>query len=262
MRNKALAALAAAALAAAGLFVPGAAAGAPARHGYEPVLNPADFVRSITNPYLPFPVGRTLIYRGIKDGVTQTEDLLVLSRARGGVLPVRLVQTTLPELLEDARRRHGLRYGRAARVSFEAAACAVRVDPVWFRQAVDNLLDNALRHTPAGGRVRVRAGVQGDVLTVVVEDTGPGFDEALLRTAFEPFVRSGGGPEGPRESAGLGLAVVRTIARAHGGRVRAQNRPEGGARVTMELNTGLTAGRPPGRDGPRPCAREPSAPQP
>jgi len=73
MRNKALAALAAAALAGAGLLVPGAAAGAPARHGYEPVLNPTDFVRSVTNPYLPFPVGRTLTYRGIKDGVTQTD---------------------------------------------------------------------------------------------------------------------------------------------------------------------------------------------
>ena len=243
MRNKALAALAAAALAAAGLFVPGAAAGAPARHGYEPVLNPADFVRSITNPYLPFPVGRTLIYRGIKDGVTQTEDLLVLSRARGGVLPIRLVQTTLPELLEDARRRHSLRYSQGAAVGFQAAACVVRVDPVWFRQAVDNLLDNALRHTPPDGRVEVRAGVQGDVLSVVVEDTGPGFGEAL-GTAFEPFARSGAVAEGPGASAGLGLAVVSAIARAHGGSVRAQNRPGGGARVTMEMDVGLARDQP------------------
>jgi hypothetical protein len=82
MRNKALAALAGGALAAAGLLVPGAAAGAPARHGYEPVLNPADFVRSITNPYLPFPVGRTLTYRGIKDGVTQTDVVHVTSDTR------------------------------------------------------------------------------------------------------------------------------------------------------------------------------------
>jgi len=179
-----------------------------------------------------------------------TEDLLVLSRARGGVLPVRLAQTTLPELLEDARRRHGLRHGRKAQVSFQAAASAVRVDPVWFRQAVDNLLDNALRHTPTGGRVQVRATVQGDVLTVVVEDTGPGFDEALLGTAFEPFVRSSAGSGGLRETAGLGLAVVSTIARAHGGQVQAQNRPEGGARVTMEMNVGLTRERPT-RDGAR-----------
>ena len=57
MRITALAALAAAALAGAGLLVPGAAAGAPARHGYEPVLDPADFVHSITNPYFPLPAG-------------------------------------------------------------------------------------------------------------------------------------------------------------------------------------------------------------
>ena len=82
MRNKALAALAAVTLAGAGLLIPGAAAGAPARHGYEPVLNPADFVRSITNPYLPFPVGRTLTYRGIKDGVTQTDVVHVTSDTR------------------------------------------------------------------------------------------------------------------------------------------------------------------------------------
>jgi hypothetical protein len=82
IRNKALAALAAGALAGAGLLIPGAAAGAPARHGYEPVLNPADFVRSITNPYLPFPVGRTLTYRGIKDGVTQTDVVHVTSDTR------------------------------------------------------------------------------------------------------------------------------------------------------------------------------------
>ena len=82
MRNKVLAALAAATLAGAGLVIPGAAAGAPARHGYEPVLDPDDFVRSITNPYLPFPVGRTLIYRGIKDGVTQTDVVHVTSHTR------------------------------------------------------------------------------------------------------------------------------------------------------------------------------------
>ena len=82
MRNKALAAVVAGTLAGAGLLIPGAAAGAPTRHGYEPVLNPADFVRSITNPYLPFPVGRTLTYRGIKDGVTQTDVVHVTSHTR------------------------------------------------------------------------------------------------------------------------------------------------------------------------------------
>jgi hypothetical protein len=83
MRSKVLAALAAATVAgAAGLLVPWASAGASARSGYEPVLNPSDFVRSITNPYFPLPVGRTLTYRGIKDGVTQVDVVHVTSSTR------------------------------------------------------------------------------------------------------------------------------------------------------------------------------------
>ena len=131
-------------------------------------------------------------------------------------------------------------------MSFRAADCIVRVDPVWFRQAVDNLLDNALRYTPASGRVEVRADRAGDTLSLVVEDTGPGFSEALLGEAFKPFTRATGDPEAPVGSAGLGLAVVDTIARAHGGRAWAENRPEGGARVTVEMNAGVTGHEPPG----------------
>ena len=84
MRRKVLAVLAASALAGAlGLLVPWtAAAGASHSSDYEPVLKPADFVRTITNPYLPFPVGRTLIYRGIKDGVTQIDRVHVTSKVR------------------------------------------------------------------------------------------------------------------------------------------------------------------------------------
>jgi hypothetical protein len=82
MRRKVFAALAAAVLAgASGLLVSGGA-GALARHGYEPVLDPADFVRSITNPYFPLPVGRTLVYRGIRDGVTQIDTVHVTSQTR------------------------------------------------------------------------------------------------------------------------------------------------------------------------------------
>ena len=83
MRRKVFATLAAAAVAgAAGVLVPWTGAGASSRSGYEPVLNPADFVRAITNPYLPFPVGRTLTYRGVKDGVTQVDVVHVTSQTR------------------------------------------------------------------------------------------------------------------------------------------------------------------------------------
>jgi hypothetical protein len=85
MRKKTLALLTAATMAGAlGLLVPVAAgaAGGSAPSDYEPVLNPANFAHAITNPYFPLPVGRTLIYRGIRDGVTQIDTVHVTSQTR------------------------------------------------------------------------------------------------------------------------------------------------------------------------------------
>jgi len=166
-----------------------------------------------------------------------TEDLLALSRARGAALPIRRVETSLPELLADARRRNLTRAGEVS-MTFTAAQAEARIDPVWFRQAIDNLIDNALRHTPAGGRVDISARHQDGTTVLVVDDTGPGFTVAPASTVFEPFAPTGRRQESTQTSAGLGLAVVRTIAEAHGGRVSAENGPQGGARVTMTLTDG------------------------
>jgi len=166
-----------------------------------------------------------------------TEDLLALSRARGAALPIRRVETSLPELLADARRRNLTRAGEVS-MTFTAAQAEARIDPVWFRQAIDNLIDNALRHTPAGGHVDISARRQDGTTLLVVDDTGPGFTMAPAGTVFEPFAPTGRRQESKQTSAGLGLAVVRTIAEAHGGRVSAENRPQGGARVTMTLTDG------------------------
>jgi signal transduction histidine kinase len=114
----------------------------------------------------------------------------------------------------------------------------VRVDPAWFRQAITNLIDNAIQHTPPEGQVTVTAGRDGAMLTLTVEDTGPGFSKAVLDHAFEPFTRSAGGPPARHQPTGLGLAVVQAIAEAHGGRAWAENLPNGGARVTMATSGG------------------------
>jgi signal transduction histidine kinase len=179
-----------------------------------------------------------------------TQDLLVLSRARDGLLPIRRAQTSMPELLADAARLRPTLPG-AARVSYRADPELVSVDPVWFRQAIGNLIDNALRHTPADGLITVSAARRDHAMLVVVEDTGSGFAEESLSAVFEPFAlarspaaspgpAAPAAPDGPAAasgtaSTGLGLAVVRMIAEAHGGRVRAENTPAGGARVTIEV---------------------------
>ena len=170
-----------------------------------------------------------------------TEDLLVLARARHGALPMRLVETSLAELLTDARRRGQMLAGARAGVSFAATDARVRVDPVWFQQAISNLIDNAIRPTPPGGEVTVRADHRDGMLLLTVDDTGPGFPQSLLDGTFGPFTQPAAGPERGRQSAGLGLAVVQTIAAAHGGRAWAQNLPHGGARVTIAASDGTTS---------------------
>ena len=163
------------------------------------------------------------------------EDLLVLSRAEGGRLPVHRVDVSLGKIVEeacDAHRREA--EGAGVRLSLAAPATTVRLDPARLRQAVENLLDNAIRHTPRGGEIVVTALREDGSVRLSVEDSGPGFPEDFLERAFEPFTRADGAG-GRREGAGLGLAIVRAVALAHGGTAKCENRPGGGARVTLEL---------------------------
>lgn len=163
------------------------------------------------------------------------EDLLVLSWAHGGRLTVHPVDTPLSELIESVCKRCGPR-AASARVRIEAQApeATVRVDPVRIRQALDNLLDNALRHAHSGGLIRVSGEQNDGLLRLAVEDTGSGFPPAFLERAFQPFAR-GASSKDRGSGAGLGLAIVRSIAEAHGGTAQAENRPGGGARVTLLL---------------------------
>jgi signal transduction histidine kinase len=102
-------------------------------------------------------------------------------------------------------------------------------------RAVDNLLDNALRHTPAGGEVHVRLRREGATLEFRVEDTGPGIASADLPHLFTPLYRGEASRNRQTGGAGLGLAIARRIVRAHGGDLTAANRASGGAAFTCRL---------------------------
>jgi signal transduction histidine kinase len=161
------------------------------------------------------------------------EDLLVIARADQGRLPVRLEPVDAAELLDGVRR------GFAARAGDHGVALAIRApedlpltaDSVRLGQALGNLVDNALRHgagsvelvvEPGDGRVRLH-----------VRDDGDGFPDDFLDSAFERFSRAD--VARGRGGAGLGLAIVQAIARAHGGEAHACNRPSGGADVWLDL---------------------------
>jgi two-component system, OmpR family, sensor kinase len=169
--------------------------------------------------------------------INLAEDLLVLARADRGRLPVRRDDLDVAGLV---RETVGSFSGRASAlgVSLETSLAGdvrARVDAARLRQAVGNLIDNALRHTPAGGRVTVELGRRDGAVSIEVADTGEGFAPTFLPQAFEPFTRADAARARADGGSGLGLAIVRAVAEAHGGTVEAANRPDGGAVVTVRL---------------------------
>ncbi len=165
------------------------------------------------------------------------EDLLVLARADRGGLPVRPVQLDLSALLSDisdsfetVASGRGISIERRVPPNLQA-----RVDPVRIRQAVCNLLDNAIRHSPPQGKVEMCAERGDGLISINVLDSGNGFALAFIDHAFEPFARADSSRARSEGGAGLGLAIVRAIAKAHGGTAVASNRDAGGAQVTLTL---------------------------
>ncbi|MEV6945846.1 ATP-binding protein [Streptomyces sp. NPDC051172] len=169
------------------------------------------------------------------------EDLLVLARADEGHAFLRNEPTAPADALTRAVHAASARAEtRGVRLNLHAdAQVRIVADPDRLRQAVDNLLDNALRHSPDGAVIDVtlstRHGPGADVAVIEVRDHGPGFPPAFLPLAFERFRRADAARARAGGGAGLGLAIVRSIAEAHGGSVVADNPEGGGARVRLEL---------------------------
>jgi signal transduction histidine kinase len=166
-----------------------------------------------------------------------TNDLLTLASADERQLTTRpeptVVATIITRSSEQAARR-AADAGVTLRVSAEPDLTAV-VDADRIRQAVDNLIDNALRYAPPGSCIEISAAVAGPDVSIAVADSGPGFPAEFLPHAFERFRRPDDGRARAAGGAGLGLAIAEAIAEAHGGKAIASNRATGGAVVQLVL---------------------------
>jgi len=166
-----------------------------------------------------------------------TDDLLLLARGDENKLSLQLDRTDVTSLLARSAQQARARAeaaGVTCRVEATAGLIAV-VDAGRIRQAVDNLVDNALRFAPPGTEVLICAQITAGSLVIEVSDSGPGFPAEFLPHAFERFRRPDQGRARSAGGAGLGLAIVQAIAVAHGGTAVAANRPEGGATVRLKL---------------------------
>ena len=167
------------------------------------------------------------------------QGLLTLSRADAGRLTLARQPTDLADLAARAIAVHAARAAvHGVRLQLDAdAPVPVDADADRLREVVDNLLDNALRVAPAGSMVRL--GVRRDDGRCVLEvaDAGPGLTDEEQRHVFEPFAR---GTAAGGDGAGLGLAIARAIAEAHGGRLAVRSTQGAGAVFRLELPTPTT----------------------
>ena len=147
------------------------------------------------------------------------DDLLLLSRLDAGRLALAHERIELAPVLEDLSRKIG-RLAETGSIQLEVAApagLAVLADRTRFRQVLLILLDNAMRHTPGGGRVSLAARSTGRRVEITVTDTGEGIKAADLPHVFERFYRSTG--NGDADGAGLGLAIAKGLTEAQGGTI-------------------------------------------
>lgn len=164
------------------------------------------------------------------------EDLLLLSRSTAGPEVARAPVDLEPLLLEvfDA----GARLGQAAGVSVRIdtmAPSTVRGDATALRRALLNLVENAVKYTPPGGKVELGLTTADGIAVLTVSDAGIGIAPADAERIFEPFVRLDAARARDTGGAGLGLAIARSVATAHGGTLSVESQPGAGSRFVLRL---------------------------
>jgi signal transduction histidine kinase len=158
-------------------------------------------------------------------------DLLDLDRLRYGRAQLALERVDVGELVARVAAAHTAN-GRV--VDVRGAPVVAEVDPAKVERIVENLLANALKHTPPGTTVSVTVSGNGDGVVIRVADDGPGIPDADKASVFELFTRGSSAPS-HAPGTGIGLALVAQFAGLHGGDVRVEDNARGGATFTVHL---------------------------
>ena len=164
------------------------------------------------------------------------EQLLLLARSDSDALELEIGNADLAEEAADTLEGFTpVAASKQVRLELDVEPAPMRGDSFRLRQLIGILVDNAVRHAPIHGAVRVTVRETGGRAMLSVEDNGPGIRVDDLPRVFDRFWRAADAPEG---GSGLGLAIAAWIVERHGGRIRVENRQQGGARFTAELPAG------------------------
>jgi len=165
------------------------------------------------------------------------EDLLDVSQIESGKLELNQTALQLDTVLQDAVKRHNqLATPKNTRVDLaETPAGQVYADPRRLRQVLDNLISNAVKYSPPGSTICLKAERIPDFWKVSVRDQGPGITPEDREKLFQDFARLSARPTGGEKSTGLGLAITRRVVEAHGGRIGVDSTPGQGATFWFTL---------------------------
>ena len=169
------------------------------------------------------------------------DEILTLSRVESGVSAQRDEPVEIAALIRDVVEDAAFEaHARSRTVALDADIAAldganVKGNAELLHRALENIVRNAMRHAPEGGKVAIGGKRDGDakIIAITVADNGPGVAQPELASIFEPFFR-GSGAKGA-QGHGLGLAIARRVIEAHGGRIEAANRAQGGLVVSLQL---------------------------
>jgi two-component system sensor histidine kinase CpxA len=163
-------------------------------------------------------------------------ELLSLARLESGQAGLERQRLQLDELIAKVVTDAAYEaQGKEKRLSLDAQPVALVGDAVLLRSAVENVVRNAIRHTPPGSEVQVSLSGEESAYVIRVRDQGPGVEASQIESIFDPFTRTAEARERGSGGFGLGLAIARRAMLVHGGDASARNHPEGGLEVSLRL---------------------------
>ena len=202
------------------------------------IASAARVLELIGSPHEHFVQARQIIERQVQFAARVVGDVLDLARVSAGKVLLSTVRLSLADtvaqcldvLASSGRTAHH-------RIVLDAESDVwVEADPVRVQQIVVNLLDNAVKFTPAGGAIHVRVRAEASEALIQVEDSGIGIPADLLPRVFDLFVQGAGAVGKASDGLGIGLPLVRSLVEMHGGSVRADSRGSGeGSVFTVRL---------------------------